>query len=356
MRLLVLGVYAPPDDEELKPSDLRSYPGLLLENPTTTRQRPVRNLASALQECESFQPDLLVFQGETGVALHWQSLFEKCYPQLFSFVSNQHDLFKILAELNPRLWELRRRRLKDKSAPYPAPGPVEKEQLFAQLETEARSLAQARLEPWLEAHPRLKTFLPLVSSEDFERQLYCYALLETALEDWKSPTSVRVLDVGTHAWSYAPALSAFFREKASLVELTGLELDPWYLIEGVTRGDLARYYAKTSQARFLEADFLNFHEKQEIICHFLPLILPQNALLWRIPLEMHHPVRLLKHSWDRLRPGGRCLLYNGKEIEYQELLKNIKHAGLTPLRTGPWVCPWRQKQQGYLTLLERPAK
>lgn len=357
MRLLLLQVFYPPDDAACVVSNLSSLPGLLLENLTITQQQPVRSLNSALQACENFRPDLVVFQGDPALTQRWQQRFESLYPRLFSFISPAQELFQVLAELNPRLWELRQRRLSGQSADYYPETPVDPEMLFQSLPPEQQGLARQRLSTWLEEHPRLQPFLQQVSSADFERLLYCHALLQAALQDWFCPASVRVLDVGTHVWSYAPALAVSFGERASLVELTGLEIDPWYLqAGGFTRADLARYYARICQARFLPLDFFQFHEKQDFICHFLPLILPQNALLWRLPVERHHPVQLLKHSWDRLRPGGRCLLYTGKAIEYQALLSSLRNAGLSPLLSRPWFCPWRQSPHGFLTLLQRPDR
>lgn len=355
MRLLLLQVSSLPDHTPYPVSALSSLPGLLLENLTTTLQRPVHNLHAALQICEDFRPDLVVFQGDPVCTTHWQYCFERIYPRLFTFASSSQDLFQVLAELNPRLWQLRQKRLKGQQASYQPETPVHPEALFQALPSVLQAQAQQRLKYWLAQHPGLIPFLQQVSTADFERLLYCHALLETALLDWNCPAKVKVLDVGTHVWSYAPALAVSFRARAHALELTGLEIDPWYLQAGFTRADLARYYAGICQARFLPLDFLQFQENQDFICHFLPLILPQNALLWRLPPEYHHPLALLKHSWHQLRPGGRCLIYVGKAIEYQALLRTLEQAGLTPVLSRPWFCPWRQSYHGFLTLLQCSA-
>ncbi|MGE3728316.1 MAG: hypothetical protein AB7I41_22385 [Candidatus Sericytochromatia bacterium] len=353
MRILLLAVQNRPESVDLPSSELSSFPGVLREEPISTQHKLVKDLPTAAQEIRAYQPDLVVFRGEPGVTLFWQNQLEKAFPRLFSFVSEQAEIFAILAELNPRLWALRRKRLQDKCAPYRPTEKVDTHSLFQTFETTHRKQAEEKLHDWLHLHPRLLPFLNQVESADFERILYCMALLEEALRDWKCPASVRALDVGTHAWNYAPALAVSLREKASLVELTGIELDPWYLHQNCTRGDLARYYAQICQARFLEGDFLQFRERQDLICHFLPLILPQNALLWRIPLQYHHPVQWLKHTWDRLRPGGRAVFYIGKEVEYKAFLQTVKNAGLELSYSAPWFCPWRQKEQGFLNLLGR---
>ena len=353
MRILLLAVQNRPESVELPSSELSSFPGILLEDPISTQHKLVKDLPAAVQEITAYQPDLLVLRGDPSLTVLWQNQLEKVFPRLFSFVSEQVELFAILAELNPRLWVLRRKRLQDKRAAYRPSEKTDPSALFESFAEPEKKQAQEKLRDWLEIHPRLSPFLNQVESADFERILYCMALLEKALADWKCPASVRALDVGTHAWNYAPALAVVLREKASLLELTGLELDPWYLHQDCTRGDLARYYAGICQARFLEGDFLQFRERQDLICHFLPLILPQNALLWRIPLQYHHPVQWLKHTWDRLRPGGRAVFYIGKEVEYNAFLQAVKNAGLALSYSEPWFCPWRQKEQGYLNLLNR---
>lgn len=351
MRILLLAVQNRPESVELPHSELSSFPGILLEDPVSTQHKLVKDLPTAAAEIMAYQPDLVVFRGDPSLTLVWQKQLENAFPRLFSFVSEQVEIFAILAELNPRLWALRRKRLQDKSAPYRPSEKADKTALFQQLDGPIRKQALEKLEDWLVSRPKLPTFLNQVDSADFERILYCMALLEKALADWQCPASLRALDVGTHAWNYAPALAISLREKATLVELTGIELDPWYLYQNCTRGDLARYYAGICQARFLEGDFLQFHERQDLICHFLPLILPQNALLWRIPLQYHHPVQWLKHTWDRLRPGGRAVFYIGKDVEQQAFLQAVKNAGLQLIYSAPWFCPWRQKEQGFLNLL-----
>lgn len=353
MRILLLAVQNRPDAVELPLSDLNSFPGILQESPTSTQHKWVKDLATAAKEIQAYTPDLLVLRGDPSVALLWQKALEAGFPRLFSFVSAQPDLFAILAELNPRLFALRRKRLEAHSSLYQPTENVDPAALFHELEGPQRTAAQEKLENWLHNRPRLRPFLKQVESADFERILYCLALLDAALADWHCPASVRALDVGTHAWNYAPALAVSLREKASLVELTGLERDPWFLHHNCTRGDVARYYARISQARLIEGDFLAFQERQDLICHFLPLILPQNALLWQMPLQSHHPVQWLKHSWDRLRPGGRALFYNGTEVEYRAFCQAVKNAGLSLDESRPWFCPWRQREQGFLSFLNR---
>jgi hypothetical protein len=353
MRILLLVVRTAPESVSLPISELNSYPGLLLEQMTASLQRVVRDPFQAFKETEAFGPQLVVFQGNSKHTLAWQKLYQICFPRLFSFVSEQSDLFAILAELNPRLWALRRGRLETKTKAYRPQADVDLTLLFSDFEPRAKAQALTRFETWIQSHPKFVPYFKLVDSNDFERILYCQALLEAALTDWQCPAAVKALDVGTHAWTYAPALAVTLRERASLVELTGLELDPWYLYEGSTRGDLARYYAQISQARFLEGDFFQFRESQDLICHFLPLILRQNALLWKIPLQYHHPVQWLKHTWDRLRPNGLAVFYTSKEVEYTAFLEAVKNAGLQLAQTGPWFCPWRQQEHGFLSLLKR---
>jgi hypothetical protein len=349
LHILFLTVRKPPKTSTGQVSRLSSYPALLVDEPNIFQRIAALDPAQVFREVESFEPALLVYQGEPEIAEAWKNLGEIMFPRLLAYATSEMEPFVVLETINQRLWGLRRQRLKP-SGRTPAPEEVEPEQLFAELEPGKQSEARRQARRLLESYA-LGPFLDQVSTAAMERLLYCVALLETALDEVVLPPHPAVLDVGTHIWSYAPGLAAYFRQKAQGVALTGIELDPWYLqAQELLRGEWALHYAHLAGATWREGDLEDLPlPPQDVVCFFLPIVLPQNTVLWRIPMAYHHPVQLFKSAQWKLKPGGQMLIYNGVEPEYQETLTALRNAGLEPTTTGPYTCPLRQQPQGYLT-------
>jgi hypothetical protein len=349
LQILFLTVRKPPKASAGHVSRLNSYPALLVDEPNTFHRVAALDPAQVVREVESFEPALLVYQGEPEVAEAWKNLGEIMFPRLLAYATSEMDPFVVMETLNQRLWGLRRQRLKP-SGRAPAPEEVDPEQLFAALDRDKQPEARRQARRLLETYA-LGPLLEQVSTAAMERLLYCVALLETALEDVQLPEPLAVLDVGTHIWSYAPGLAGYFRHRASTLNLTGIELDPWYLqAQELLRGEWALHYARLAQATWYEGDLADLKlPPQDVICFFLPIVLPQNTVLWRIPMAYHHPVQLFKTAQWKLKPGGQMLIYNGVEAEYQETLTALRNAGLEPVSTGAYTCPVRQQPQGYVT-------
>lgn len=174
----------------------------------------------------------------------------------------------------------------------------------------------------------------------YKENLYCLKLLEDHLEsiDFKwEKENLKVLDIGSRNFSYAPALHNFFSyykwQDATTrgVMLDGIEIDPYRLMVDLhSRLDYAHYYIKTLvNTRYITGDLLNHKEEDyDIILLILPFIHKKPLLNWGLPSKHLRPKQILKHAYQILNTGGIIILVNQLKIEKDAQQKIIEDLGL----------------------------
>lgn len=335
-------------------SNLSSYPGLLFDEPHHFEQLYSSKIQEVINKAEQSHIDFLILIGDPLICQEWKNTLEVMFPKLFIYLTQEPQPFQILQELRPQLKALRHKRLTPLHPKKPAP-PKDKatlSELYLDLPLEKRkqSLTLARS---LVQDYELEGAMDYVTNDAFEKILQCLVLLKSALPFTQS-AHINALDCGTHIWSYAPALRVFFESLTPQLQLHGIELDGDYLYaENLTRKRLAMYHAKLSQATHEEISLFNVTKEQDIITFFLPIVIPETAILWQIPAEEYQPVNMFQHAFNLLKPGGYLFVFNGVEVEYQATLEVLKEAKLPVLNTSAWHCPLRQKQHGYYTLVHK---
>lgn len=356
MKVICFEIEQQPQQGLPQVSGISSYPDILYDGPLdwlVIQPQHIRHLAQVI---EQQRPAIVVLRGESLHSQAWKRLLGDFFPKLFMFEAAPHDSAeKIIDTLNERCWQLRRQRVKPGGVFQPVQT-VDKSALFATLTATQRRQARQQ-QQHLEHTFKLNDFYPYMDTATYERTLYCLDLLAQCFDDisWPGLSPLQVLDVGTRQWSYAGALARYFRQKGSLA-LMGIDIDPWfYDRNNLSHLTQAEFYAKLAKATFREANFLDLHETWQVICHFLPLIWPPNALRWRLPLARHHPESLLLHTWACLKPQGTALLYNGTLFEYQQMIGLLQQLQIPIALTRSHQCRLRQRDAGYITLLQKPA-
>lgn len=352
MKILCLQVRGTPLEGLSQVSGVSSYPDMLIDGPVDWLVKGSESIHEIQHMIEHQRPTVLVLQGETAPV--WKFCLADYFPKLLMMtVDGSKNPEQIIDELNQRCWVVRHQRVKFEKN-WPVRHRIEQDALFATLELGQRQQAHQERKR-LEQIYKLTDLYGKLDTAAYEKTLYCLDLLEQTLDgvQWSNPPFT-VLDVGTRQWSYACALSRYFKRHGQL-RLTGIEIDPWfYDRSGTSHITQAHYYADLAQATFRDINFLELKGTWQVICHFLPLILPPNALRWRLPMHVHQPQALLQQTWKQLAVGGYALLYNGAHLEYQQTLYELQHLGIPMLFSRPHHCRLRQKQCGWVTVLQRP--
>lgn len=158
---------------------------------------------------------------------------------------------------------------------------------------------------------------------------------------------VRLLDIGSQHFVYAPALSLFFSHWATLrprtVELTGIEVDPyrrrWTLH---TRRDLARYYASLLPwIVYQPGDFLatNFPQRFDAIAWFRPHMAEEPLLAAGLPARFHQPEQQMRRAFDLLELGGTLFLSYQSQTEAEIAEELLQKLGAQPTALQRWDPP-----------------
>lgn len=173
----------------------------------------------------------------------------------------------------------------------------------------------------------------------YKENLYTIKLLEDSLNNihtnWNI-NDIRVLDVGSKNFSYAPGLHHFFSyfntsDNKRNIYLDGIEIDGYRLmIDLHSRYDYAMYYTKKlSNTRYFVDNFLQFKaDKYHFITIFLPFIVKEPLIKWGIPLKYLKPKELLQHACKLTHNGGIIIVVNQFEREKNIQLEIIKEMGI----------------------------
>ena len=159
--------------------------------------------------------------------------------------------------------------------------------------------------------------------------------------------TLRVLDVGSQNFVYAPALSLFFsRWNAAApraVRLSGIEVDPFRrYLHFHTRRDLAEYYASlVPPCEYLVGDFLRFPfaGRFHAITCFRPFLAAQPLVQAGLPLSLLRPEEALRRALELLEPQGRLILSFQSEAEAEGAQELFGKLGVAAGRLRRWDPP-----------------
>lgn len=137
--------------------------------------------------------------------------------------------------------------------------------------------------------------------------------------DLNSTQSTKILDVGCKNWFYAKGEYFFFKKCSPQFELDGIELDSKRLYSNLfTRAEAAKFYIKGLQnTTYIEGDFLNHNVQYDCITWFLPFIIKEPMLKWGLPTQYFKPEVMLEHAYKMLNQGGKMLIVNQGETEFE---------------------------------------
>ena len=172
---------------------------------------------------------------------------------------------------------------------------------------------------------------------DILENLYYLEMLTSAFD--KSGVSlpadhIAAIDVGVSDWFYAPAFAAALRYwQPTAMELSfpqprvswdgrrvaalGFEADPSRLYaDGHSRADWADWFTRdTPGLTYIPEDARSWRGNVDVATMLFPFVFTADSDRWGLPRSLFHPVDLLWHVHDRLRPGGILVVANQGEKE-----------------------------------------
>ncbi|MGD9579810.1 MAG: hypothetical protein AB7V50_00415 [Vampirovibrionia bacterium] len=203
----------------------------------------------------------------------------------------------------------------------------------------------------------------------YKENLYTLKLLEETfnsinLNAFTDKKNLKILDIGSKNFSYAPAIHHFFNNKPineslkNNIELTGIEIDPYRILSDLhSRYDYAMYYTqKLSKTNYITGDVLSLTEaKYDIITWFLPFIVKDPLIKWGLPLKYFKPKTMLNHAYKILNHRGIILLVNQGEAEKKAQVELIKELNLnyTSIEEAYTNCFSPYKLKRYITVITK---
>ncbi len=144
--------------------------------------------------------------------------------------------------------------------------------------------------------------------------------------NWRVPTNIRVCDVGSANFAYAPALHLFFKP----TQLTGVEVDGHRVYcNGRSRIDYAEGHIQDlPNTRYVVQDFRHYHKPADIITAWYPFVTPQPLLAWRLPLNLFDPGALFARVANNLAIGGQLVMINHGSSEAKVAQAILESVGL----------------------------
>lgn len=156
------------------------------------------------------------------------------------------------------------------------------------------------------------------TTQNYRENLYTIDLLEKFLNvDFLN--KINVLDIGCKNWFYAQGEYFFFKKYCKKLNLVGIELDANRLYTNLyTRKEVAKFYTQDLEGcKYLHSDFLEHKEKYNFIIWILPFVVDYPLIKWGLPKKYFQPEHMLKHAYESLEQGGKILVLNQGEAEYE---------------------------------------
>ncbi|MFB9326781.1 hypothetical protein ACFFSY_12720 [Paenibacillus aurantiacus] len=156
------------------------------------------------------------------------------------------------------------------------------------------------------------------------------------------PRVLRIVDVGSRTFYYAPALFHFFRRHYQVESLLGIELDAYRRYpNGFTAYDYAQAYLRelgeSGIIRYEALDFMQVTASYNVCTLFLPFVTQDPLLHWGLPLGTFQPARLIAHAFDQLEQPGVLIVTNKGPEEQQTLHRLLREAGIPFADQGPFT-------------------
>lgn len=224
--------------------------------------------------------------------------------------------------------------------------------------------APADPEPVIAAHPRqermralVQTYRPRLDHLDERAILEVLDklhLLDRAAEAvrWSPAGSIAALDVGARDFRYAAALHAFWSRFAPVSALTGIELDPFQVLQGGhSRGDHGRWHAaQLPGTSFVAGDVRDLEGSFDAISMLLPFVHPLPLVAWGLPIGELRPEEIHAHVWNSLKTGGILILTNQEELEAELGGEVLARVGITPAARFAIDDPLLPQRQKWVTV------
>lgn len=178
---------------------------------------------------------------------------------------------------------------------------------------------QRNLLGYLENKYPLSRWRSLLTEESYKKNLATLHTLDQFFHaKAELPINMQILEAGCQDFSRLPALEAFFQTRSLNPDITGLELDPFPILDSFhSRADKASYYISHSlvSADYNAGDFFNWQAQYDFVICFYPFVSPHPALAWGIPADYGNAHRWMESLQRTLKPGGFALLVHQGDWE-----------------------------------------
>lgn len=319
-----------------------------------------------VQDLQDFSPVILgINDNHSTNGLVLERLIKQMFPRAVIFFCPGHmEIEDLLNSANESAFRLRQRtrpvsgKLRFRSS-WPD------EELFEELDSTQQSQAEPisirlkesyHLDTWRHYLPRLAYRMVMQNLEILED---CFPESSPV---W-SASHLRLLDVGSARWAYAPALYEFFTHahttQARQFFLTGLELDPYRLDhEGYSCVDHALSYIDpiASFSRYLNQNILAHTPQQtyDVITLFNPYTTINENLIHGLPLEFFQPDKILNHLQSMLTPDiGKIVITHQDKEQFLKYRSILAEAPLKIEISGAFKSSITGDFHGFITLLSQ---
>ena len=338
-----------------EPNDLRAF---------CFESSQVDSVQDVIQEIQNFQPVVVGIndhQSTNGLVL--ERLIKQMFPRALVFFSpTAIPAEQLMDKANQSAYRLRQRT-------RPVSGKIRfrscwsLDNFLKQTPPENQDEIKQKITHLIETY-ELEHWADQVPQSAFERILETLEILEDVYAEshpiWDK-RHLRLLDVGSARWDYAPALYQFFSlaytDTPRQVFLTGVELDPYRLDqEGYSCVDYALTHIDTiaSFSRYLNQNILEHQPQQpyDVITHFNPYLLSESHLFGGLPLEFYYPDKILNCLLSLRHPQGSILTSHNQSQEYaaQQVLQ--QEQGLTSRLEGAFCSALSKQYEAFVSVLE----
>jgi hypothetical protein len=161
------------------------------------------------------------------------------------------------------------------------------------------------------------------------RNLSTLWYLEKMLGDHAWPDEIHLVEPGCQEFARLPAWRAFFSQQTSIGRITGIEIDPFPILQDLhSRWDRAQYYISLANDKttYEAADFFKWNGKANVIFCFYPFVSVNPALAWGLPAKFASAEKWIESFERVLEPEGTLLVVHQgpwEEADFDEARKSL---------------------------------
>lgn len=316
-----------------------------------------------IQDLQQYQPVVLGINDHHSTnGLVLERLIKQLFPRSLVFFSpEQMSAEDLLDRSNLSAYRLRQR-TRVASGKLRFRSSWEDKELFADLPEKTREQAWQQVELF-ESRYALSQWRNYLSLEAYRLTLEVLEVLQDCFDAsqafWQKD-QLRILDVGSARWPYAPALYQFFSQAYTQsprqIYMTGIEVDPYRVdTEGYSYVDYALSYIDpiASFARYLNQDILHYtpQEPYDVVTAFNPYVEQDEHLMGGLPLEYFQPEALGKHiAQDLLSDAGAVLMTQTQEPHFFKQREILKQLDLESVLNGRFESALGARYVEYVSL------